>query len=319
VHRKLNNMFKKIINKFFSRFFYHLNSKIKTDYLIQNLFNSGHILAEGMRSKTIIENLTEVEFKVFSQFGEDGIIDWLINCLPDTLPKKFIEFGVADYEESNTKFLLMKRNWSGLIIEGNKEYADKIMDSDYFWKYDLDLINTFIDSDNIENLIQRKFSSDIGLLSIDIDGNDLWIWRNIKKISPVIVVIEFNSIFGDKIEVTTPYRDNFNRFKYHYSGLCFGASLQALITTGKEKGYTFIGTGSYGVNGFFIKNEYLKYIDKRIKKFDYFLAKTRESRDVNGNLNYLNREQALIEIGSLHLYNLKTNSMMEFKEIHNRD
>ena len=73
----------------------------------------------------IIKDLSDVEFKVYSQWGEDGIIDWLINKLPQ-IPKKFLEIGTQDYKESNTRFLLINRNWDGFLIEADKDAIKNI-------------------------------------------------------------------------------------------------------------------------------------------------------------------------------------------------
>ena len=57
-----------------------------------------------------IKNISDVEFRVFSQWGEDGIIDWVINQIPN-ISKNFIEIGTEDYKEANTRFLLMNKNY----------------------------------------------------------------------------------------------------------------------------------------------------------------------------------------------------------------
>ena len=142
----------------------------------------------------------DIEFKIFSQFGDDGIIQYLINKLElEDDYKNFIEFGVENYEESNTRFLLFNNNWSGLIIDSSKKNIDKIKNSNYYWKFDLEAVHTFITRENINSLITNsKIIKKIGLLSIDIDGNDYWVWEKIDTIDPVIVIVEFNSNFGFK-------------------------------------------------------------------------------------------------------------------------
>jgi hypothetical protein len=78
----------------------------------------GMMLAERFAAKRQISSFHEVEFRVHSQFGDDGIIQWLVARLP-SLPKRFVEFGVEDYTESNTRFLMVSRNWSGLVMDGS--------------------------------------------------------------------------------------------------------------------------------------------------------------------------------------------------------
>ena len=108
------------------------------------LRNIGLIIAK-LNQKESFDEIHKYEFQIFSQFGDDGIIQFLINQID--LPKSrkfFIEFGVENYNESNTKFLLLNDNWSGLIIDGGKTNINLIKNSYYYWKHDLSAHNFFI-------------------------------------------------------------------------------------------------------------------------------------------------------------------------------
>ena len=116
------------------------------------------------------------EFKVFSQWGEDGIISYLVNNL-DIENNFFIEFGVANYLESNTRFLLKKFNWSGLILDSSQNNIEYIKKDKIYWQYDIKALCQFITRENINKIFLENISQkNIGLLSIDIDGNDYWVW-----------------------------------------------------------------------------------------------------------------------------------------------
>ena len=173
----------------------------------------GKILTNQVKTLGTLENILVSEFKVFSQMGDDGIIQYLINNI--AIPNEtFIEFGVENYSESNTRFLLMNNNWSGMVIDGSEANVNEIRNSYYYWKYDLKAIHAFIDADNIELLIDESgFGIEIGILSIDIDGNDYWIWKKISTINPIIVIAEFNSVFGIDKPWTVPYDPSFLRSK----------------------------------------------------------------------------------------------------------
>ena len=81
----------------------------------------GKLLSELNLKKTP-QKVNEIEFKIFSQFGDDGIIQFLINKIDfDEDRKFFVEFGVENYEESNTRFLLFNNNWSGLIMDSSEK------------------------------------------------------------------------------------------------------------------------------------------------------------------------------------------------------
>lgn len=198
---------------------------------------SGNILAKLNKAnqEQIIHNVQLAEFKVFSQWGDDGIIQFLVDYL-DIENKTFIEFGVQNYTEANTRFLLINNNWTGLIMDGSEENMNYVKHDDIYWQYQLTAIPVFITTENINNLIiENGFEGEIGLLHIDIDGNDYWVWKEITSISPIIVIVEYNSIFGVDNTWTTPYRPDFQRTEAHHSNLYFGASLAALCDLADEK------------------------------------------------------------------------------------
>jgi hypothetical protein len=134
-------------------------------------------------------NINDYEFKIFSQRGEDGIIQYLIKHM-SIKNRLFIEFGVENYMESNTRFLMMNNNWSGLVIDGSAANIKSIRKREWFWKYDLKTKCAFIDKDNINDLLYENGFEDIGILSIDIDGNDYWIFQemDLSKLNPSIVI-----------------------------------------------------------------------------------------------------------------------------------
>jgi len=278
-------------------------------------------LSKCNQKNSKINDLTDVEFSVFSQWGEDGIIDWLIKKIP-TIPKKFIEFGVGDYIESNTRLLLQLHNWSGLIIDRDCNNISSIMQQDFYWRNQLRAVCSFINAENINDLLNLYADDDIGLLSIDVDGNDYWIWKAIDCINPCIVVCEFNSLFGDKYPLTVPYDASFNRTEKHYSNLYFGASIKALIELASAKGYQFIGSGSAGVNAFFVRNDMVTAILDSINKVHVYCSQVREMRDFDGKLNFSDKKEQFESIKQMPVLNLKQNKLMcldNFDDIHSDD
>jgi hypothetical protein len=167
------------------------------DRLTESNMLSAKILIDQIAARGRLTDIHEAEFKVFSQFGEDGIIQYLIRQakIPSNL-HTFVEFGVESYVEANTRFLLMNNNWSGLVMDGSKENVATVQNTALYWKYGLTAIAAFVDADNINGLIQSAgFGGEIGLLCIDIDGNDYWIWDRINVVNPIIVIVEYNSLF----------------------------------------------------------------------------------------------------------------------------
>ncbi|MFZ0536219.1 MAG: hypothetical protein WAM47_05140, partial [Candidatus Sulfotelmatobacter sp.] len=211
-----------------------------------------------------ISSLDEVEFKVFSQWGEDGIIDWLIERaeIPPHL-HSFIEFGVESYAEANTRFLLQNRNWRGLVMDGDPARIERLnKQKQLFWGYDLTAKSAFITRENVNDLfVDAGFSGEIGLLSIDIDGNDYWVWEAIRAVRPIICVCEYNAVFGDIWPISVPYDPHFVRTRPEFRNLYFGASIAAFRSLASQKGYQFLGTNSGGVNAFFIREDYASRFD----------------------------------------------------------
>jgi hypothetical protein len=265
---------------------------------------SGKILS-GMnrqRAPEIIKDIHLAEFKVFSQWGDDGIIQFLINYL-DIETKTFVEFGVEDYREANTRFLLLNNNWSGLVMDGSATNMLKLKKEDIYWKYNLTAATQFITKENINSLLKTNgIYGETGLLHIDIDGNDYWIWKEISVISPVIVIVEFNSVFGLN-PWTVPYESSFNRTAHHSSNLFWGCSVSSLCDLAETKGYAFIGCNSNGVNAYFVRKDKMKDLIPLNAENGYVESKYRESRDKEGVPTFLSGEDRLKELKGMTVFN----------------
>lgn len=261
-----------------------------------------------------IDSLSEVEFKVFSQNGEDGIIQWLIHNVKIE-NKIFIEFGVQNYTESNTRFLLMNNNWSGLIIDGNEENINYVKKCEYYWKHDLQAVSQFITRDNINEIIENAgIKGNIGILSIDIDGNDYWVLESIKCISPNILICEYNSLFGADEAITVPYDEFFVRTQKHYSNLYYGASLKALCDWAEVNDFIFVGCNTAGNNAFFVRRD---CINKAMipTKIEYMESKFAESRNVYGELSFVRGKERLEVIKDMDVYDIRTRQIKKISDI----
>jgi len=257
-------------------------------------------------------NLADYEFKVFSQWGEDGIIQYLSKTI-ELRHKTFIEFGVESFMEANCRFLLMKDNWSGYVIDGSPSNIAKLKSSYFYWKYHIDAVDAFITKDNIDDLLAKSgFDEDLGILSIDIDGNDYFILEAIKTVRPRILICEYNAVFGATRKISVPYEPDFCRARKHYSNLYFGASLSAITFIANKKGYSLVGTNSSGCNAFFVRDDLLNGKLRALTAEQAFLtSKIRQSRDKQGNLSYLTGDDRLKEIRGLAVVNVETEAIEE--------
>jgi hypothetical protein len=263
-------------------------------------------LAAHLISKGPLQSLADAEFRVFSQWGEDGIIEWLVSQV-DVPNHRFVEFGVENFTEANCRFLMQNRNWKGLVFDGNKDYMAGLRNERIFWMYDLTATAAFITAENINELILKAgFGGPLGILSIDLDGNDYWVWKAIKVVDPAIVICEYNPILGDQHAVTVPYDPEFHRFKGHHSGLYFGASIAALKHLAEQKGYVFIGTNSNGINAFFVRSDLAGPALSQLQEARAFCSRHRDSRDEKGELSFVGGQARFDLIRNCQFIDIKT-------------
>lgn len=202
----------------------------------------------------------DYELSIYSQNGEDGLLRHLFSLLGVT-NKTFVEFGVEDGKECNAANLLLNNGWNGLLIDGSPEnvdggrsYYDRLLGGR---KEDLKFLQAFVTAENINQLISsQNITGEIDLLSIDIDGNDYWVWNSICSIQPRVVVIEYNASLGCESYQTIQYDSKFVWASGILPDLFYtGASLQLLNELAREKGYILVGCDSCGVNAFFVRKD----------------------------------------------------------------
>lgn len=261
-----------------------------------------------------LARLRDAEFKVFSQFGDDGIIQYLIRQL-DLGPEwqRFVEFGVEDYSEANTRFLLLNDNWSGLVLDGSSDSMAALRRTSLCWRHELTAIGAFITRENINGLLAGNgFAGKLGILSIDIDGNDYWVWEAIEGVDAAIVITEYNSVFGARHAISVPYDPAFQRMKAHHSALYWGASLAALAHVSQRKGYILAGCNSAGNNAYFIRADLAKAAGLAGLTVEqaFVASKFRESRDESGALTFLTGDERVRAIADQTVVEVITGKMV---------
>jgi hypothetical protein len=212
--------------------------------------------------------LNAAEARVYSQNGEDGIIAWLLAQV-GAPSRTFVEFGVEDGSECNTANLSRTFGWSGLLMEADPQQAARA-GAFYEGHAGVRVVTARVTPENIDSLLRDHGPAEVDLLSLDIDGNDLWVWRAITAIEPRVVAIEYNASFGPERAVTVPYKDGFDRYREHVSGFYHGASLAALAKVGADKGYALVGCDSRGGNAFFIRRELLSEAVRQVEPAEAF-------------------------------------------------
>lgn len=273
-------------------------------------FIAGETAARQVRCLERLHSLCDAEFRVTSQWGEDGIIEWLVHQLGG-IPETFVEFGVESYRESNTRFLLQHRNWRGLVIDGSETHIDFIHRDRVSWRHDLTAIASFITCDNINSIISDAgFAGEIGLLSVDIDGVDYWVWEAIDCVNPQIIIVEYNSAFGDLLPLTVPYASDFVRTQAHHSNLYYGLSIRAAEHLATKRGYTLVGTNRAGSNAFFVRNDRVDSILKRLDVVQDRPSRFRESRASNGGLTFVSPANRTAVLADMPVIDVFTNAQL---------
>jgi len=283
----------------------------------KNIFLSGSShLSQAKFNYDKIKNLEEVDFKIFSQFGEDGILDFLLYKLKIKKPK-FLEIGIGDYRESNTRYIYEKNSCKGMVVDRNKNLKEKVSKIVKLWRGELIIVEEVVTSKNILDIINKNnFDKNLDLFSLDIDGNDYWVLKVLPEKFSKIVVLEYNALFGPDLEITTPNLENFDRKKYHYSHLCYGASLKAHIKLMAEKKFIFIGTNLACNNAFFVNEDEANKLNFTLPNIEdlkkYTKSYIRDSRSPDGKLNYLSYKEKLKTISNCEVVDV---SQKEHKNI----
>ncbi|MEI7577321.1 MAG: hypothetical protein WCK51_10535 [Armatimonadota bacterium] len=253
-------------------------------------FESAKVLARINRGQEF-DRPYAAGFKGFSQFNEDGILDYLVRVVgcPN---KTFVEIGVEDYRESNTRFLLEHLAWSGRTVDAGDAAAKWLRSSKLEFFHDIAHIKSFVTKGNADAMVNASFA-EVDVLSIDVDGMDYYLWQAIVSQQPRIVVIEFNPLFGKEHKVVVPYRDDFERKEHHFSSTCYGASLSALVALGESKGYCLVET-SDGPNAFFVRKDCLGDLKRRTPQECWRNWNIKEALSPNGVNEFLSTVQARI-------------------------
>lgn len=287
-----------------------IQGEAKHDRLLE-LVGTG--LAREVAKTSEIRSLHDVEFRVYSQFGDDGIIQWLIHQMP-SIPRRFVEFGVEDYTEATTRFLMVNNAWAGLVIDGSSANIRRLKSRPWYWRHDLRAKACFLTRENVDRVVSEWANGrPVGLLHIDVDGNDYWLWEAIHSIHPEIAIVEFNALFGPEREISIPYRADFSRLRSHYSGQYSGASIAALAHLGKLKGYALIGTNAAGNNAYFVRSDMLTSTIHEVSPQDAWVKPSfRDSRNRSGGLTFLGFDDRQAMLRGMPVVNVATGEVEEF-------
>lgn len=275
-------------------------------------YESGLVKELLLRQSSDLD-LKRAAYRVYSQFGEDGILQYLTRTVP-IAEKRFIEIGVEDYSQSNTRYLLQKDAWRGVVIDSAPDAEAFLKTSHLMNEREIEAVTAFVTAENVDELL-RPYAGDVGILSLDIDGNDYHVWKALTCVEPRILVIEYQPIFGPTAKLTVPYRPDWKRTKAHFSNLYFGTSLAALVDLGHAKGYALVGA-SDGPNAFFVRRDLLGGLPEVSPEEAYHDVPYRESRDEAFDFTYVSgREAKRAAIADCPVLDLVTGEVLPIRDV----
>ncbi len=246
------NFLKHLVKKYFQSFWMRSRYSAATQVSLRQIFHF-YQLHHSHSDKL---NLKTAGFRVFSQFEEDGKILFIL-AVVGIKNASFIEIGSDDGLNSNCANLALNFGWHGLFIDGNKQSISR---GQYFYKHHPIpfghkpvFIHSNVTRENINSIItQHGYQGDVDVMSIDIDGNDYWIWDAITVVQPRVVIIETQIDYGQR-NIVVPYDP-----AYFYPGVhpqYHGASPVAMVKLGTKKGYRLVGANDLGFNFMFVRND----------------------------------------------------------------
>jgi hypothetical protein len=187
--------------------------------------------------------LRDFRTNVTSHQGEDGIIAEIFRRV-GIQNKWCVEFGALNgTHDSNVWALINNEGWSGVLIEADRTYFEKLVDTyrDVERAICLNLFISFEGENSLDEIFARTpLPQDFDLMSIDIDGNDYHVWDSLTEYQPRVVIIEFNPTIPNDIAFVQP-RD---------MAVQQGSSLLALTQLANRKGYELVE--ATGANAFFV-------------------------------------------------------------------
>ena len=263
-------------------------------------------------ARPAFRRLWDAEVSVFSQWGEDGILDYLCDFLGLGRPS-VVEFGAADFQECNSRFLAEYRNANVFAVDGRPDLERTVHSLNVGWRTTVHAVQAWITPDNADGLLARARTEfgGVDIVSLDIDGNDFWVAQSLDLTGVSVVVVEYQPLFGAELPLSVPRNDAFDRTQEHYSWLYYGASLRAFIDLFAAQGLVFVGTNRPVNNAFFVRADRLEGFPLELPDVESGLAeyvdvRIRESRDREGNLDHLSGKARTDVMAEMPLVNTST-------------
>ena len=290
------------------------------DKLASKMLRASSAINASKAARPTYSYLWDAEVKVFSQWGEDGILEYLFDLVGLNKPR-IVEFGAGNFTECNSRFAAEYRNASVYAVDMREDLVQEMEGLDIYWRNSIFPVCDFITPESAkmhQSLAEQKLGG-IDCISIDIDGNDYWVLQSLNLSNVQVVVCEYNPLYGSNLACTVEKNDFFDRTKEHFSWLHYGMSLRAAIDLLMTSDFIFVGSNRAGNNAFFIKKNFVNLLGFDLPDIghlkDFVDWRVRESRDEHGNLSYLTKEDAISIISDCKLVNISTLESVQVKQL----
>jgi hypothetical protein len=272
-----------------------------------------------------VKNLWGAEYSVFSQWGEDGILDFLCESLGIERPT-VVDFGAGDVRYSNFRWLLQSRGGSGVFVDARPDLAESLDKSGLRIHSDTHVISTFLNYENSNDTLKKSLEilrgKELDFFSLDIDGQDYWVLESLREIDAKVILLEYQSYLGPKLAVTVPRSLAFNRADAHFSMIYYGASLLAFKSLLDTRGYKLVGSNRQRSNAFFVRKDLIagtKLAEIEIPTlFQLTDGLGGESRDFHGEFKGMQGAGRTELIKDLAWFNCETSEIETLAEITKR-
>jgi hypothetical protein len=207
------------------------------------------------------ERLTVQRFHMYAQNEEDGLVLALLKEAGIT-SRTFVEIGCGE-NGGNSGFLAHELGFRGLMLDGSKERVRAARQ-----RFNADRVTVrqaFVTRENVDALIgEAGLAGEIDFLSVDVDGVDVWLFDAVRAVSPRIVAVEFNSLFGAEKAVSVPYKPDFSRRDVEpvsdVKRLYYGVSLRGIEVAGRRRGYRLVVVEPRGNNAFLLRDDVAPHV-----------------------------------------------------------
>jgi hypothetical protein len=205
-------------------------------------------------------NIKDAGFRVYSQFEEDGIILYILSMI-GSKTKRVVEICCGSAAECMATNLILNHGFEGYLFDGSRR---KISQANRFFRSKKDcllsppvLTHGWVTTENVNDLLTRSGCvGEVDLFSLDIDGNDYWIWKAIEAINPRLLVLETHNVIPSNKSLTIEYQPDFNCWSKVGAEQDYrGVSLLAMQKLCKRRGYRMVGAHRHGFNVFFLRED----------------------------------------------------------------